>query len=304
MTTKFVKYPHLERLGHPLVEDILNGDIYVFPKLDGTNASMWYDPVAGKCCYGSRNRQLSIEQDNQGFMAAMEGPEGEQYRLFCAKFPHLRLYGEWLVPHSIKHYRPEAYNQFYIFDVWDSLLNRFIHYEQYYWILSNFEVNVVAPLAFGNIASFGEEVKKTFSKLAKNTYLIDTPGLHGEGIVIKRYDYSNRFGNTVWAKIINDSFVNVAGNKVPTGSLTVEEDIANALVTQALVDKEYAKIINDQAEYNSVIPRLLGTVYHCVISEELYGYLKRIKGPVNFKQLQKEVYSKVKELKKELFNGS
>ena len=40
---QFTKYQHLERLGTTEVEGIEVGEVYVFPKLDGTNASVWVD---------------------------------------------------------------------------------------------------------------------------------------------------------------------------------------------------------------------------------------------------------------------
>ena len=38
---------------------------------------------------------------------------------FLIEYPYLRLYGESLVPHSIKDYREDAWRKFYVFDVYD-----------------------------------------------------------------------------------------------------------------------------------------------------------------------------------------
>lgn len=38
---KFEKYQHVERLGTVAVEGILDGIVYVYPKLDGTNTSVY-----------------------------------------------------------------------------------------------------------------------------------------------------------------------------------------------------------------------------------------------------------------------
>ena len=62
----FVEYQHVAKLGTTEVEGIENGTCYVFPKIDGTNASIWYD---GKVRFGSRKRELSLDFDNAGFMA-------------------------------------------------------------------------------------------------------------------------------------------------------------------------------------------------------------------------------------------
>ena len=43
---KFEKYQHVERFGTSEVEGIELGRTYVFPKLDGTNASVWLEDGA------------------------------------------------------------------------------------------------------------------------------------------------------------------------------------------------------------------------------------------------------------------
>ena len=36
-------YQHIERLGTPEVDGILDGKCYIFPKIDGTNGQAWSD---------------------------------------------------------------------------------------------------------------------------------------------------------------------------------------------------------------------------------------------------------------------
>jgi len=59
---EFKKYQHVERLGTSEVSNIMVGDVYVFPKIDGTNASVWLDG-RGNICAGSRTRTLSLEKE-------------------------------------------------------------------------------------------------------------------------------------------------------------------------------------------------------------------------------------------------
>ena len=61
---EFKKYQHVERLGSDEVEGILKGICYVFPKIDGTNSQLWWD---NDLKAGSRNRELSVDNDNAGF---------------------------------------------------------------------------------------------------------------------------------------------------------------------------------------------------------------------------------------------
>lgn len=62
---EFLKYQHVERYGSSGAKDIEKGTCYIFPKIDGTNSSVWLEN--GEICAGSRNRKLSLDNDNQGF---------------------------------------------------------------------------------------------------------------------------------------------------------------------------------------------------------------------------------------------
>ena len=109
----FQKYLHLERYGTDGVDGITIGQCHIFPKLDGTNASFWYEQ--GQWFYASRNRQLHIHEDNAGFMnwAITQ----DKLTQLAKDYPEHRFYGEWLVPHSVKGYRDDAWRNLYIFDV-------------------------------------------------------------------------------------------------------------------------------------------------------------------------------------------
>ena len=61
----FKKYQHLERFGTTEVAQIELGECFIFPKIDGTNASVWISN--GELQAGSRTRKLSLESDNAGF---------------------------------------------------------------------------------------------------------------------------------------------------------------------------------------------------------------------------------------------
>ena len=45
------------------------GKVYVFPKIDGTNGSVWIDDGIIKA--GSRNRELTLDNDNAGFYLSL-----------------------------------------------------------------------------------------------------------------------------------------------------------------------------------------------------------------------------------------
>src|ERR1041384_6755948 len=111
---EFKEYQHLERLGTTEVQNIELGKCFVFPKIDGTNASVWMGDD-GTVQAGSRKRHLSAEEDNHGFHAW--AIKNEAINSYLKANPRHRLFGEWLVPHSLKTYRHSAWRKFYVFDV-------------------------------------------------------------------------------------------------------------------------------------------------------------------------------------------
>ena len=54
----FQKYLHLERYGTDGVDGITIGQCHIFPKLDGTNASFWYEQ--GQWFYAPRNLRKAL----------------------------------------------------------------------------------------------------------------------------------------------------------------------------------------------------------------------------------------------------
>ncbi len=307
----FLKYPHLEKYGNEAVADIDFGVCHIFPKLDGTNASVWYED--GKIICGSRNRQLNWklstpdvettegdnQSDNAGFAAWMK--EQKHIHLFLIENPTLILYGEWLVPHTLKTYRPYAWKKFYVFDVYNRETDQFLPYDTYKSVMEFNGIEYIPCVQTIKNPSYDNLIHAA----KQNTYLLDS-GI-GEGIVIKNYEWKNKYNQVVWAKIINSEFkeqnVKVFGPS-HVDNMTNAELIANKACTQALVEKEYTKIVNDTGGWsNKLIPRLLHTVYHCVVTEELWDCLKTInKGSVNFRELEQHCIKKVKETKPEIFS--
>jgi hypothetical protein len=279
----FKKYQHVERFGRPEVEGIDKGYCLVFPKLDGTNASIWWDDGIKA---GSRNRELSINNDNRGFYK--HATTDERYVNFFKHYPSLRLYGEWLVPHSLKTYKSDAWNKFYVFDVMEN--DHHLSYGYYINMLIRFGIDFVPII---DIIENGTE--NEFKEMMEFNIFLMKEGEIGEGIVIKNYEFVNKFGRTTWAKMVKSEFKQRKKQKVIKEGL--ESDIADKYVTKTLVDKERAKI------YTSPIqPRLLSTIYYCILVEELAYIVKKYKNPtINFKTLQQCVNAKVKEHAKDLF---
>lgn len=294
----FKKYMHIEKYGTPPTEGIDVGKCYIFSKIDGTNGSVWMEED-GKVHCGSRNREITAGNDNHGFVRWLIKQENI-YQILNT-YSNIRLFGEWLVPHTVKHYREEAWKNFYVFDVFDEERLQYIHYNEYKPILDKFGIEYIPPLAVIKNPTY----ERLMGLLDKNYYLIPDGEKPGEGIVIKNYEWKNKFGRQVWGKIVRNEFKEDKSKVQPTDikkKKLVEEEIVREYVTQHLVDKEFAKINNEVGWTSKQIPRLLNTVYYCLVTEEAWNFIKKFKNPtIDFGKLKYMTFNKVKELKPELF---
>ncbi len=275
---EFLKYQHIERIGTTETTGIEDGMCYVFPKIDGTNSQLWYD---GGVMAGSRNRKLELDNDNAGFLSW--AIKQNRFVDFFRTYPNFRLYGEWLVPHTLRTYQQSAWNNFYVFDVMNG--DEYLPYGTYKNILDKFEIEYIPPICKIKNPTFD----RLINQLEKNGYLIEDGKGTGEGIVIKNYDYKNKFGRVVWAKIVKNEFKASHAKTDVTEikeSSSVEEKIASKYVTLTLIEKEYSKIMNESGWNNKLIPRLLNTVYYCLVKEECWNFIKENKNPtIDFKRL-------------------
>jgi hypothetical protein len=300
---EFEKYQHIERFGTDEVEGIENGICYIFYKIDGTNGQVWLDSN-GNIKAGSRNRELSLEKDNGGFYQYVLSDE--RIKNYLDKHPNHRLFGEWLIPHSLKTYRDDARKKFYVFDVCEGEGEnlRYLSYDTYKPLLKEFGIEYIPPIAI--ISNPTEEV--LIYQLEKTgTFLIKDGAGNGEGIVIKNYEYRNKYGRQTWAKIVCNEFkeknVKEMGASTISCGETIEKSIVDKFCTATFIEKEYAKIVNENDGWTSkYIPMLLGRVFSEFIKEETWNILKEYKNPtINFKALNSMVILKIKETKKELF---
>ena len=296
---KYDKYQHIERLSTVEVEGILNGTVYIYPKLDGTNAQCYLNDN-GELKVGSRNRALTLVEDNQGCMAyVVSQPKFEQY---LRKHPNHRLVGEYLVKNSIKDYEDDAWKKLYIFDVIEydeEGKMRYLTYEEYVPLLEEFDILYIPLLA--KLENPTEE--DVMSYVDKCTYQMKD-NKPGEGIVIKRYDYVNPYGRITWAKVVRSAFKIAHKAKLHMDVDSIEEKICNDLCTPEFIEKEYNKILNENNGVwtSKMIPKLLGIIWHTFIVEESFNMIKKYKEPkIDYRLLHKFVNDKIKEVKKELF---
>ena len=204
-------------------------------------------------------------------------------------------------PHTLRTYRKDAWNKFYVFDVVDKNGN-YLPYEVYKTILDAYEIEYIPPIC----KIRNPTVERIVSQLEKNVYLIEDGKGAGEGIVIKNYNYRNKYGRQTWAKVVRNEFKAKHSKSQVTEvkeKIGVESAIVDKYVTESLVTKEFAKIENENGGWSSkMIPRLLNTVYYCLVKEESWNFIKENKNPkIDFKRLMTLSFQKTKELKPELF---
>lgn len=296
---ELLKYVHIERFGTDEVDGINVGVCHVFPKIDGTNASIWYHSELGIAC-GSRNRFLAPgKEDNGGFREW--ATQQENLRQLVSDHRELRVFGEWLIPHSLKTYREEAWRHFYVFDVVGP--EGFLPFTEYAELCKRYSVEFIPCTSL----LINPDYETLRGCVDRNTFLIEDGKGVGEGVVIKQYGYKNRFGRTTWAKIVTNSFkdknAETFGPRSAAVCSMVEQEIVDEFIDKHAVDKIVAKIRLDQGQFGSKnIPQLLGMAFHDLVTESTWEAVKRHKNPVvNFRTLNQCAINRVKSLLPELF---
>lgn len=299
---EFRKYQHLERYGTTEVDGIELGECVIFPKIDGSNGSVWLSD--GEVRAGSRNRELSSEKDNQGLYAYVTADQ--RIKDYLKKHPTHRLYGEWLVPHSLRTYRDDTWRKLYIFDVCIDTEDdgvEYMPYDVYQPLLEEFGLDYIPPIAKIKNGSYESFIRC----LEQNVFLIKDGQGCGEGIVCKNYSFYNKYGRQTWAKIVTSEFkekhAKAMGAPEIKAADMIEEKIVEDFCTSAFVEKEFSKMVNDNDGWSSkLIPQLLGRVYSELIKEESWNIVKKYKYPkIDFKTLNHFVIKKIKEVKADIF---
>lgn len=229
MSDYTIKYQHVERWDTDEVLYLKDcKELIVQPKLDGTNGVVTYVKEYDELVVGSRNRVLSVNDDNQGFAKYIE-ENREKYLKYFRKHPDEILYGEFLINHVFR-VKPEYHNTFYVFDRFDTKINKYIPIDES--ALAECDINFVPSKVISN-ENVEETVKSLNSDFGK--FLLEDSFEYGEGYVIKNYDAVNKYGRQVWAKILNEK-PSIQGKDLFSG-------IRNKFFTDAWIEKETIKYV-------------------------------------------------------------
>lgn len=276
----FEKYMHLEHLGHPATQGILDGTCYVFEKLDGTNGSVWIED--NQINAGSRNRKLSESEDNFGFYKYVQ--TNPNLVDFLSKFEKgTVVYGEWMVPHTIKDYPSDLWHTFQIFDVKEN--GEYLPYSKWFGKAEASQVEYIKPIH--STTELTQDVILELSSSCK------------EGIVIKNYEFINKFSQYVSAKVINPNFgTNTSKVSQVKNTDSFLSGIVNKYLSLHLILKTRDKLQGETIDRK----KLINMIWYDFIQEDLFEILEKEKNPViNFKLLKQLVTIKIKETLPELF---
>lgn len=302
--TTFKPFIHVERLGKEEVEGILNGTCYITPKMDGTNANVWLDNE-GNVCAGSRTRQLSVTKDNAGFYEFIhsEAEEARKLSEFVIKYPHIIVYGEWKCGKvgAIKDYNPHAKDIMFVFDMYDAKEERYLNYDE---IRSLCHFHGLGDYLVPLLACVNSPTIEQLQEIADNNkYMLEEANHAGEGIVIRNYDFRNKYGHYEVAKLVREEYIQ--NKKKPKQTMQpgeVEASIAEIYVTDAELSKAVAKTIAffEADTFNKKQGKMIGfylnTIMRDAVLAEITDIVKKFKNPtIDFRALQGLVYQKARD---------
>ena len=292
------KYQHIERLGNPEVEGLLDGRVTIQTKMDGANLSVAYANDTGIIIASRNNIVYADEVTFFNFNGAVDYILGHSGILTLARDFILR--GEWLTRHSIT-YDAEHMKQFWVFDVQGRGTDKYFTPDEYIPLLEKHNIKFIPVLA--------ELVNPTVEQLVPYTEGPDEFGARQkEGIVVKRYTFKNKFGRVRWGKLVSADFREK--NKMVFGPCKhdpVEMRFAGEYVTEELVLKTINKIKDDNGGVITVknMSEVLGRVWYDAFNEELWDFVikKKVRG-FDFYTARQLVTKATREIALAYFNGT
>ncbi len=304
--TTYRSYNHVEKLESPDVEGLLNGTVTISPKLDGTNSCVWFND--GEFCAGSRTRTITIEKDNADFAlwwSNVNTSEKVVLRQVLTDNPSYIIYGEWLGSRkfigSIKSYDPTlALEHLWVFDIYDSSTGRYLEDAEWrelldvYWDMYG-EEKYPYYVPFKTLEN--PTTQDIAAEAEKNTFLM-LNGAIGEGLVVRRLDYLNKYGRYEIGKYVRPQYrqdKSKSKKVIPAGE--TEKEIVKYCVTDEECGKAIAKIentLNEQfsTKTNKHIGMYLQMVWRDAVLDEIALICKKWKNPtINFAALQRETFA-------------
>lgn len=261
------KYVDIERVKTCYANKFMVGEpIIIQEKIDGSNASFYYDVETNSLKACSRRLELSEENTLNGFYNWVQSLPVDKVKEVIGD--RYIIFGEWMTKHSIK-YPDDVMKNFYMFDVWDKKTEQYLPFEDTRSIfnrLSECGIERFVPIFYtGAFVSW----EHTLSFVGKTEMGAEPCG---EGIVIKRQSKldSKSSRDPFYVKIVSEKFSEVHKSKPKTidpekmAQLEAEKTEVATVVTKRRCIKMLQKF-----EEDNIIPSDWGGESMKIISKNL-----------------------------------
>lgn len=265
----------IERIKESNTTGFNKGDhIVIQCKLDGANCAIRYDSETDEIVAQSRKNILNLSNNLRGFWEWSQTLDKKLVKSILGD--NLVLFGEWLVPHSVK-YPEERYNHAYFYDVYDTSTGFYLPQDKVRDIIAVLGLTYVPVFYDGEFISW-EHCMSFVGKTALG-------GEYGEGIVVKNQTRLNdpNTRSPFYLKIVGEKFTETKGQKHvkvvdPDKLKSMEEDkaLAETIVTEARVTKLLNKFVDEgilpedwgAKEMPIIAKKLTKAVYDDCVKEE------------------------------------
>jgi len=294
----FKKYPDIERLGHEDNKDILNfseDTLVIEEKVDGGNGSFWLEED-GSVHLGSRNRDLTIENDDKAFARQQVQLKEHLVNLESQGIklnPDYYYYFEWMMKHTI------AYTSAPFIIGLDIRLKRVMNEEGFGFFLGrDAKEQEFKRLNIECVPCVWRGTVKELKELNVRELIPKSKYYDGfaEGIVIKNYCRKHPHENhQLYAKLVRDEFKEdnkaVFGNL--KGQITDTHKIVEEFCTEARIRKAVLKFTNeDSMSLNlTLMAKVPSYVIKDILKEEFNTIFDKYKF-IDFKELKQKVPKK------------
>lgn len=298
----FVKYMHIERLTEDNIEvrGILDGKVYIYPKLDGSNHCVWWDEDKGMMRCASRNQIITSDYDSTSFIHTYAIPKKLRLEALTGNNKNLVFYGEFMKPHIIKDYVNDVWDDWFVFDVFNKDTMSWMPFEEYQPILEQYGISYIPPMTIIDNPS-----RELLEECVNSNAFMMQDGCIGEGIVIKNYSFRNGYGRTTWAKIVRDEFkVKAKSTPIERGEdVSLEYTLANQYLTPDFIEKEYHKFVDERGEWNDrMIPGFIQQVMFEWWKDYSYDVIVTLKKPIDMgsfrRHMSRNIVTKIMRMKK------
>lgn len=261
------KYVDIERVKTSYADKFITGEpIVIQEKIDGSNASFYYDLETNSLKACSRRLELSEENTLNGFYNWVQSLPIDKVKEVIGD--RYIIFGEWMTKHSIK-YPDDVMKNFYMFDVWDKKTEQYLPFEDTRSIFSRLSecgIERFVPIFYTGAFVSWEHALSFVGK----TEMGAEPC--GEGIVIKRQSKldSKSSRDPFYVKIVSEKFSEVHKSKPKTidpekmAQLEAEKAEVATVVTKRRVEKMLQKF-----EEDNIIPSDWGGESMKLISKNL-----------------------------------